>query len=400
MTVPADITLKDLSQALETSEFEYFYQPKICMRKGLVMGAEALMRWRKAGDTIVPPGLFIPLAEESGFITELTAAMIPEGLSDLRAIHEQGLHTAISYNVSGPDLQSAYVVNEVKGFLAEGSVDSGCVQLEVTESATMDNLDHIAGRLDELSKLGIELLMDDFGTGYSSVDLLGQLPFTTLKLDQGVVMRMGASARNLNIVKSAISMARELRMRTVAEGIETEADFNFLVAHGCESGQGFWMAKPMPLEDFLGFVSAGHKWTGSQLGMVHQAKMNTLYYRKCLIDAAFCVRLNPASVLESVLSPDVSHVSENSRFGKWYYDAQDSLGDFEAFRKLEAPHRALHETGGQMMEIITADATKCDINAFVSEISKASGEVERLLDQLEQEILFETERACPSPVEA
>ena len=400
MDVGRNITLDDLAQALDAGEFEYFYQPKICMRQGTVVGAEALMRWRGADGSITPPGLFIPLAEQSGFITDLTAAMIPKGLSDLRDIHDGGQHTVISYNVSGPDLCSPYVVNEVKGFLAEGSVDAACVQLEVTESATVDNIDQIADRLDDLAKLGIELLMDDFGTGYSSVDLLGQLPFSTLKLDQGVVMRMGASARNLNIVKSAISMARELRMRTVAEGIETEADFNFLVAHGCESAQGFWMAKPMALDDFLSFISAGHRWTGSQLGMVHQAKLNTLYYRKCLIDAAFCVRLNPDNVLKSVLEPDVSHISEGSRFGKWYYAAQDALNQFEAFRDLEAPHRLLHETGGRMMDVIAADPTKCDINAFVSEISKASSEVERLLDLLEQEILFETERACPSPVDA
>jgi len=145
-------------------------------------------------------------------------------------------------NVTPYDLASHHISDTISEHLTQGRIRACDLQVEITESEVMTRFDEVRDDIIRLTELGIGVLMDDFGIGYSSIDRLSQLPFSSLKLDKGVVSRLSSSRQNLDVVKSAISMARELRMTSVAEGVESEGTYNFLVANGCEQAQGFWIS--------------------------------------------------------------------------------------------------------------------------------------------------------------
>ncbi len=250
------VTREALERAMRNDELVLFYQPKVCLLSGDVIGAEALVRWADGNNTVLSPDEFLPLVESSGLLHDLTLQLLDQlvkAIVTLRASAPLISRTlphrlplvpfdtsrafSLSINVAPDDLASRTISNHIHSLLQAGTICAPELQIEITESAVMGNVDRVYDDLVRLKDMGIKILMDDFGTGYSSIDRLSQLPFDSLKLDQGVVKRMGTSRQNLDVVRSAISMARELGMTSVAEGIESEAVYNFLIAHGCVRGR-------------------------------------------------------------------------------------------------------------------------------------------------------------------
>jgi len=237
------ISLDDIKSALKEGELRLFFQPKVNLLEGRVIGAEALVRWCRKDGTIVGPDNFIGIAEKGDLLHSITLEMLNQAVQTIEVVREQFPGLSISMNVTPYDLESHHVSELIAGHLASGRIQSSDLQVEITESAVMTRFDQVYEDILHLNRMGIGVLMDDFGIGYSSIDRLSQIPFSSLKLDKGVVSRMNTSRQNLNVVKSSISMARELRMTSVAEGVESEAVYNFLLASGCEQAQGFWISK-------------------------------------------------------------------------------------------------------------------------------------------------------------
>jgi len=267
----AGLTQQALESAIENDELILNYQPKVNLLSGKVIGAEALVRWNVGEGDIIPPSVFIPLAEHSGLLHDLTVRLLDQVVSASVELREAGHELSLSMNVAPNDLQSQTISGQIKTYLDKGTIRPSDLQIEITESAVMGNFEQIREDIVRLTEMGIDVLMDDFGTGYSSIDRLSQLPFSALKLDQGVVKRMGTSRQNLNVVKASISMARELRMTSVAEGIESSATYHFLMANGCQEAQGFYISRALPLDALKAFASREHQFSGSQsiLYIVH-----------------------------------------------------------------------------------------------------------------------------------
>jgi len=278
-------------------------------------------------------------------------------------------------NVAPDDLESHTISKLIGQYLELGAIKASDLQIEVTESQAMGNFERIRDDLLQLSSMGIKTLMDDFGTGHSSIDRLSQLPFTSLKLDQGVVRRMGTSQQNLNVVKSSISMARELRMTSVAEGVESSGAYNFLIANGCEEAQGFYIARPMALDTYLAFVAEEPYLVGSPIGRVHQAIYNLMYFRKCLLDA-----------------PDSDHTMEHSRFGAWLANSKEQLESYKPYRDLERPVRQLFEQGDVFMHNLHAGADDAQLNELITAFDKQFGYIVQLLHELERALLLDTKQ--------
>jgi len=330
--VSSELTEKALEQAIANDELELYYQPKVSLLHGELVGAEALVRWNHGERQPIAPDLFIPLAERAGLLHDLTIQLLDKAVGACSKINSAKSGLAVSMNVAPDDLESHTISKLIGQYLEQGSISANDLQIEVTESAAMGNFERIREDLQKLAQMGIKTLMDDFGTGHSSIDRLSQLPFTSLKLDQGVVRRMGTSQQNLNVVKSSIAMARELRMTSVAEGVESAGAYNFLMANGCEEAQGYFIARPMALDTYIAFVSEDPYLAGSPIGRVHQAIYNLMYFRKCLIDAAFCRKLSMNDVLPSVMQPDIDHTMEHSRFGAWLQNSREQLEGYQSFR--------------------------------------------------------------------
>jgi len=390
--VSSELTEKALEQAIANDELELYYQPKVSLSHGELVGAEALVRWNHGERQSIAPDLFIPLAERAGLLHDLTIQLLDKAVSACDKINKTRSGLAVSMNVAPDDLESHTISKLIGQYLKQGAISPHDLQIEVTESAAMGNFERIRDDLKTLAGMGIKTLMDDFGTGHSSIDRLSQLPFTSLKLDQGVVRRMGTSQQNLNVVKSSIAMARELRMTSVAEGVESAGAYNFLMANGCEEAQGYFIARPMALDTYIAFVSEDPYLAGSPIGRVHQAVYNLMYFRKCLLDAAFCRKLDVNDVLPSVMQPDIDHTIEHSRFGSWLHNSRAELERYGSFRSLEQPVSQLFEQGEAFMVQLNAGADDAQLDELITHFDVLFGSINQLLRELERELLLDTKQ--------
>jgi len=386
-----DLTEESLQQALLGDEFKLFHQPKISLLSGHVVGSEALVRWIRKDGTVIQPDDFIPYAEQCGVLRQITLRMLDLSVDAIRQIAPLDPELAVSTNVTPIDLELHYVSHLINEYLSSGKITANQLQIEITESVAMGDTAHVLEDLRSLNRMGIKVLMDDFGTGYSSIDRLSQLPFSALKLDKGVVQRMATSRQNLDVVRSSISMARELRMTSVAEGVESEGAYNFLLANGCEEAQGFWMAHPMPLDNYLDFLQEGHTYAGSQIGRVHQALYNLIHFRKSLIDAAYCNDKGAQTVLDSVIDPEVKLDSRSSRFGLWYFGVGQLIADVPGFAEMEEPFQRLHTCGQMFMEQIQNGADRDTLNTTIVDADVHMDTLTMSLHRLERELLLRSD---------
>jgi diguanylate cyclase (GGDEF)-like protein/PAS domain S-box-containing protein len=242
---------EDLRRALELKEFTLHYQPKVNLRTGAIIGAEALIRWKSPTRGYVPPLDFIPIAEDSGLILPIGAWVLQEACAQARAWVEAALpKTTMAVNVSAVQFRHENFLKDLISTLSETGMDPEYLELEVTESVLMRHAEVAASVLQTLRDRGIRVSVDDFGTGYSSLSYLQKFPLDSLKIDQSFVREMGTTPDETTIVRAIISMGRSLNLRIIAEGVETASDLAFLKTQGCDEGQGYYFSRPVPAEQF------------------------------------------------------------------------------------------------------------------------------------------------------
>lgn len=248
-----------LRRALENQEFVLHYQPQISLRTGKIVALEALVRW-KGADGLIPPSEFIGLSEDTGLIVPLGEWVLHTACEQTRRWHLQGLPlVSVAVNISGRQFQQKNLIDIVSGVLKETRLDPKYLELELTESVVMQHPDLAAEVLRELGSMGIQISIDDFGTGYSSLSSLRRFPINSLKIDQAFVRDCMIDSDDAAIVTAIISMARSLKLKVVAEGVETEEQLEFLRSQQCDLVQGFLLSRPMPAEDLLTLLTEGHQ---------------------------------------------------------------------------------------------------------------------------------------------
>ncbi|NHZ95862.1 EAL domain-containing protein [Massilia sp. CCM 8734] len=235
----------NLRRALERKEFVLHYQPQIDLRSGAVCGAEALIRWIHPDLGLISPADFIPVAEESGMIVAIGEWVLREACRELRAWHDEGHAIRMSINLSGRQLSEDGLVASVLASVDDSGIDARWLELELTESMLMDASTGMIDKLHTLKRAGIALAIDDFGTGYSSMSYLKTFPVSALKIDRSFVQDLPHSTEDAAITRAIIALARSLKMETVAEGIETPEQGEFLRANGCDKAQGYYYGKPL-----------------------------------------------------------------------------------------------------------------------------------------------------------
>jgi diguanylate cyclase (GGDEF)-like protein/PAS domain S-box-containing protein len=238
----------DMRRALERSEFKIHYQPIVSIEDGSLNGFEALIRWQHPRLGLVSPADFIPLAEDTGLIIPIGRWVLRHAclqLADWQTIMSGGRRLSMSVNISGKQLMDMELVKEIERLLLEAKLEPSALKLEVTESAIMDHPETAAAILTQLKEIGVRLSLDDFGTGYSSLSYLHRFPFHNLKIDRSFVSKMEAGAKDAEIVSVINSLARNLGMDVVAEGIETKGQWELLQKLSCAYGQGYYFSKPL-----------------------------------------------------------------------------------------------------------------------------------------------------------
>ncbi|MEO5734076.1 MAG: EAL domain-containing protein [Rubrivivax sp.] len=241
-----------MRQALVSNRFRLRYQPLVDLASGAIVGAEALLRWRDPELGEVPPGRFIPVAEESGFIVAIGGWVLSQAVRQAALWHHRGLSVPVAVNVSALQFQQPQFVERVASVLAVAGLPAALLELELTESILLHDAADALQRVHALARLGVRLAIDDFGTGYSSLAYLKRLPVGKLKIDRSFVTGLPDEGGDAGIVRAILQMARALGMAVVAEGVETEPQRAFLQAAGCDQFQGFLFA---PALDSLSFES-------------------------------------------------------------------------------------------------------------------------------------------------
>lgn len=246
-----------LRHAVENQAFEVFYQPIYTLSDGRLEGFEALARWEHETLGIVSPAKFIPLAEEIGLIDALGEQILRRACEQgrlLRANLPAGTPFSISVNLSARQFANAFLVKNIEKILFETSFEARYLKLEITETVFLEHKEKAAEMLLDLRALGVEINIDDFGTGYSNLNYLSRLPISTLKIDRSFVSPIGANGENAEIVRTIVMLARNLKMRVIAEGVENEVQLALLKKLNCEAAQGYYFARPMNFQEAINFL--------------------------------------------------------------------------------------------------------------------------------------------------
>lgn len=247
----------NMQSALENGEFHVYYQPKVCIETGKIVGAEALVRWIRDDGTIISPGKFVPIFEENGFVTEMDFAIYRRSIADIAKWLRMGIDVPlISLNVSRRHLADEDFCQKFNALVDGIGVPHDYIELEITESLLTENLDKLIEVATWFKERGYRISIDDFGSGYSSLNLITMLPFDTLKIDGGFFLRNDLTEKNRKVITSVVSLAKSLNLTTVSEGVETQRQVDFLKELGCDMIQGFFYYKPMPCDDFERVIEA------------------------------------------------------------------------------------------------------------------------------------------------
>ncbi|HEB72988.1 MAG TPA: bifunctional diguanylate cyclase/phosphodiesterase [Nitrospirae bacterium] len=253
---------KNLRQAIDKNELKAYYQPKIDMETGEIVGMEALIRWIRP-DGIVYPDEFIPVAEDTGFIVELDEWMFCTACAFIKKIDERSArlgkknNVKVSINFSARDIERPNLISNVRNIITGNGIDPGCVEIEVTESAIIRDIDRAVDILSDLREIGLDISIDDFGTGYSSLNYLTKLPINALKIDRAFIVDIEEDKNARTVAKAITAMASELGLTVIAEGVETRAQYDFLYSIGCDQVQGYIFSPPAPEDEMLKMLEEG-----------------------------------------------------------------------------------------------------------------------------------------------
>ena len=245
----------DLERALEEEQFVLYYQPVLELRTGVVNGAEALLRWQHPERGLIGPNEFVGMAEETGLIVPIGRWILDESCRQARAWRDAGLEPRINVNLSPRQFMSGHIADDVAAALAHHGLDPAVLVLEITETLLLHDTEAMLHRLRELKGLGAELALDDFGTGYSSLAYLQRFPIDVLKIDRSFVAGIDRRSADRALVHAIAQLSHALQLRTVAEGVERAGQIAELLAVGCEYGQGYFYARPLPPTDFAAYLA-------------------------------------------------------------------------------------------------------------------------------------------------
>jgi diguanylate cyclase (GGDEF)-like protein/PAS domain S-box-containing protein len=348
-------TLDRLREALDKQEFELHYQPKVNLRSGKVVGAEALLRWRHPERGLVPPGEFLPLIEHDELIVDLGEWVIRTALGQITAWNAAGLELPVSVNIAARQLQRPDFIDCLHDCLADfPDVPDGSLELEILESAALENTTHVREVINTCQRLGVGFALDDFGTGFASLSYLRDIPADVLKIDQSFVRDVLEDTDDLTLVDGIIGLANAFRRIVVAEGVETAEQGVLLMRLGCDIAQGYGIARPMPADAIPAWV-AGYRpdpqwslWADTHWEMVDFPLLVAQYdHIKWVKQIVLYVEGATLQLAEHEL---IDH--HQCRFGHWYYGhGRLRYGDIQAFADLEPVHAEVHRLGPEIVRL-------------------------------------------------
>ena len=342
--------LERIRRALANHEFVLYYQPKVNMRTGVLIGVEALIRWQCPERGLLPPAVFLPVIEDHPLAIEIGEWVIDAALSQIEQWHAVGLDIPVSVNVSAQQLQQFNFVERLKAILGQHPfVKPASLELEVLETSALEDLAHVSQVIEACQEMGISFALDDFGTGYSSLTYLKRLPVAVLKIDQSFVRDMLDDASDLSILDGVINLAIAFNRKLVAEGVETLEHGAMLLRLGCELGQGYGIARPMPAADILPWADAWRidpSWC--DVPVASRADLPLLY---ASVEHRAWINALETHLSGERMTPLPLDFHE-CRFGKWLdTDGIHRHGTHPTYKTIQHVHRQVHALAVEMIEL-------------------------------------------------
>ena len=347
--------LDRLAEALSNDELVLHYQPKVNLRTGQVVGAEALLRWQHPERGLLLPHEFLPRAEHDDLIVDIGEWVTRQALAQIVTWEEAGCPLSVSVNLSARQLLREDFVSCVQGCLAEyPGVPKGRLEMEILESAALENTRHVQSVIKACRSMGVGFALDDFGTGYASLSYLRDIPADVLKIDQSFVRDLLEDRDDLTLVEGVISLATAFRRTVVAEGVETSEQGVLLMRMGCDIAQGYVIARPMPAGDIPAWVAAYRPDPQWALWADTEWEMNDFPLLVAQYDHVKWVQRVLHHLDGGELAFEGTELCDHQqcRFGHWYYGhGRKRYGRMEAFRELEPIHVAVHSLGPEIVKL-------------------------------------------------
>jgi diguanylate cyclase (GGDEF)-like protein/PAS domain S-box-containing protein len=345
-------SLEHIRRAMAEREFVLYYQPKVNMRTGTVIGAEALIRWRHPEKGLLPPAVFLPVIEDHQLAVELGEWVIDSALTQMDIWRADGLDIPVSVNVSAYQLQQADFVERLREILAaHPKVRPGGLEMEVLETSALEDLGRVSQVIEDCREIGVMFALDDFGTGYSSLTYLKRLQVSQLKIDQSFVRDMLGDPDDLAILDGVIGLSTAFRRQVIAEGVETVEHGTMLLQLGCELAQGYGIARPMPAQEMPCWSTTWRPdpaW--ANLPSVSRDDLPLLF--ASVEHRAWIAAIENLLHGESETPPPQDH--HQCRFGKWLdTDGMDRHGTQPAFQNVELLHKQVHALAVDLLELQT-----------------------------------------------
>ncbi len=379
-----------VDEGLAAGEFCLYYQPKVDMRQGVVIGVEALIRWQHPVQGLLPPSMFLPAVETSDCAITLGEWVLTEALRQAAKWGDQGLTLPISINVSGRHMQRPTFLSSLSRLLTRfPSVKPHLIELEILETTAMEDVETVSAIIAACSALGVSFALDDFGTGYSSLTYLRRLPTHLLKIDQTFVRDMLDDPDDLAIVEGVIGLAQTFHRQVIAEGVETIEHGVPLMHLGCDFAQGYAIARPMPASEIPGWLKswkvpaawqqmAAVRWSRDDFPLL----LAGIHHRRWIDRmAAIC-----QWTVSAEMAPPLG--THQCLFGQWLYGVgKKRYGRSAAFKSLEPIHDKVHALGSELLEVAKLDLEEAQ--ARIHELYAIRDELERPLEHMKRHVGME-----------
>lgn len=382
--------IENIKTALEKGEFVLYYQPRVNMRKGEIIGAEALIRWNHPTKGVLEPIEFLPIIEKHALLVEVGEWVNSEVIKQMSVWKKEGYHIPVSINIAGSHLQHENFLPGLKKMLEQHKdIPGEMIELEILENTTLEDTLLVSKVINECRELGIRVALDDFGTGYSSLTYLKRLPVDTLKIDQTFVRDLLEDPEDLAIIEGVIGLSNAFNRVVIAEGVESVEHGNLLLRLGCDYGQGFGIARPMPAGDLTEWIR-NYEQPGSWKNISSTHHLSTallpLYraeieHRRWVNDLIFCV----SDSNEDCQLPEMDY--NKCKFSHWFYSQEvEPYGHLPAYKSIEQSHKEIHQLGQELVELFKSGKRNETIQS-IDKLRDHRNHLQELLTILHNEII-------------
>ena len=376
-----EISILDIAKGLSNKEYIFYYQPIVSLVTGKISGAEALIRWQKKDGDLIQPSAFIPLAENAGFISEITQEILPMVFEDLLRIDKDDKSISVSFNTSARDFADTRIVDSISQQLSKYAIEPSRLHLEITETAFLPLDASTRQALYDIHDIGLKIVLNDFSAGHSTFSYLSELPFSALKIAMPLVQRMATSKLDFRLLRHLVSLGHQLKYDVIAEGVENTELHRLILSTGCASAQGYYYSRPLPLEDFITLLKKQPSWVDYPFGLVYLAQLDIIDFKRDVLREALIIYSNQDEQIRQRARerlPELRYLE--TEFAKWYFKVKEYEFNMpENFAAIGEEYKQFHKTAVELLQLAEQNISWNTLDQKIKKLNEHSANLTKIL---------------------